>query len=302
MTFILELLVLFFMKVVNISGGLGNQMFQYAFAISLKCKLQENVLIDIHHFKGYNLHNGFEINKIFSHASLPIAQKEEINKVSRYIPNYKLSRIVRKLFHVKSTEFIASYNYKYLPEVYTISGDCYFEGYWQSYYYFKDIKKELIAVFEFPIENDYNKKIRIDIEQNISVGVHVRRGDYIGNTTLGNICNLDYYKRALDVLLKNKKNYVFYIFSNDIYWCSQNILPMLNGYRVVIVDGNVGGESFYDMYLMTKCNYLIIANSSFSWWGAFLNPSSHLVIAPKGWSSYWKQEDIEIYDPKWVII
>lgn len=289
------------MKIVNISGGLGNQMFQYAFAFSLKKRFNEEVLIDIHHYKGYHLHL-YELTIIFSHANLPIASKSEIRKVSRYIPNYKLSRIIRKVFRVKKTEYIASYNFKYLPEVYNISGDCYYEGYWQSFLFYKDIRKELIDVFEFPKENDYNKIIRMDIESHTSVGIHVRRGNYVGDRTLGGICDLNYYKRAINAILEKRRNYVFFIFSNDIAWCSDNILPLLDGYRVEFVSGNRGRDNFFDMYLMTKCKNLIIANSSFSWWGAFLNLSANMVIAPKIWNSYWDPKDVEIHDPQWVLV
>ena len=290
------------MKIVNIAGGLGNQMFQYAFAQSLKKRSGEDVFIDIHHFKGYKLHNGFEIKRIFQNADLPIANRTQINRVSHYVPYYKLSRAIRKYLPKKTTEYIAPYTYKYLPEVYNLIGDYYFEGYWQSFWFYNDIKDELLNIFRFPKENDYCATIRMDIESRPSVGIHVRRGDYVGDPTLGGWCDVNYYKRALEFFLKERDNFVFFIFSNDTNWCIDNILPLLNGNRAVFVDGNTGLNSFYDMYLMTKCNNLIIANSSFSWWGAFLNTNGGRVIAPKVWNSYWKSEDIEVYDPQWLLV
>lgn len=291
------------MKIINVIGGLGNQMFQYAFALSLKQKRpNEDVYIDTHHFKGYPLFNGYEIGSVFENTTLPIAKRKQIKKVSRYIPHFKLSRFVRRYLPKRETEYIAPYTYKYLPSVYDIEGDCYFEGYWQSYKYFDSFKDVVIREFEFPQPNDYNKDISYSMSSCNSVGIHVRRGDYVNNNSFGGICNEAYYKKSIELIIQRIKAPVFYLFSNDFEWCKDNIVPLLNERPYFVIDKNIKENSFYDMYLMTKCKNLIIANSSFSWWGAYLNINEGLIVAPHQWNKIAKEENMELLLPSWELI
>lgn len=295
------------MKIVNITGGLGNQMFQYAFALSLKEKFpQENIYIDIQHyntlffkhFRGINLHNGFEIEKVFPNAKVPIAGRKELLKISYFIPNYILSRLGRKLLPVRKTEIVLPFSktYCFLPEVYK-QGDYYYEGFWQNIKYFERIKDLLIEVYAHPEPNEYNKLMIQKIDSQDSVGIHVRRGDYLNEPDYRDICNLDYYKRAIHRFIRTEKKYTFYIFSNDIEWCKENIEPLIKDNIVVYVTENKGNKSCWDMFLMTYCKNLIIANSSFSWWGAFLNKRVEKVIAPSPWVN--RDCDIDLYASTW---
>lgn len=294
------------MKIVNVIGGLGNQMFQYAFALSLKDKFpNEDILIDTQHFnylflkkyKSCNLHNGYEINKVFKNASLPIASRKELRLVTRYIPNYLLSRVARRLLAKKNTEYVEEKNYMFYPEVYEFQGSCYYEGYWQSVK-FHELSKEVIRKeFSFGYPNTYNFKVEEQIAASSSVGIHVRRGDYLLDPEYKGICDLDYYKRAIEKIGVEDKT--FFIFSNDIQWCKDNLLNILShSSDVVFVDGNKGKDSPWDMYLMSKCEHLIIANSSFSWWGAFLNENVKTVIAPKTWIN--RDYEIDVYMDNWI--
>lgn len=290
------------MKIVNIIGGLGNQMFQYAFALSLKNKYCEDVLIDIHHFNGYPLFNGYEIGLVFKNASLPIANKKQIRKVSRYVPHYKLSRFIRRYCPSKKTEYISRYTYKYIQEVWNISGDCYYEGYWQSYKFFDTIRTEIIKEFQFPIPNEYNLNLSLQMSNSNSVGIHVRRGDYVNNSSFGGICDEAYYKKAITLLTNLLSDDVYFFFSNDTEWCKDYLVPLLKGKPFFIVDGNKGENSFFDMFLMTKCKNLIIANSTFSWWGAYLNCNNGVIIAPHIWNKCWEEKDLDILLPSWKLI
>lgn len=295
------------MKIVNITGGLGNQMFQYAFALSLKEKFpQEDIYIDTQHyhtlffkhFRGINLHNGFEIESVFPNAGVPIAGWKELVKISYFIPNYILSRIGRKILPIRNTEMVLPFSntYSYLPEAYK-EGNCYYEGFWQNIKYFEDIKDKLAEVYAHPEPNEYNRCLIKGITERESVGIHIRRGDYLSEPDYRGICGLEYYKKAIASLVATKKDYSFYIFSNDMAWCTENLGPLIKGFEVVYVTENKGENSCWDMFLMTYCKYLIIANSSFSWWGAFLNRNVEKVIAPYPWVN--RDCEIELYGSNW---
>lgn len=289
------------MKIVNVIGGLGNQMFQYAFACYLKHHFpEEDVLLDIQHFGHYNLHNGYELNKVFPNLSIPIATKEQVRQVARYIPHYWWSRVVRKVFPHKKTEYIEPINYIYHEEVAEIVGDRYYEGYWQALPYYQDIRAQLQHEFTFPEPNAYNAEWAEKIRTSHSVGIHIRRGDYLKEPAFRGICGLNYYRQAIELILEKNEHCSFYIFSNDMQWCRENIQPLLSGYSVQYVDGNSGEDSCWDMYLMSQCENLIIANSSFSWWGAFLNQRILQVYAPRVWLNGYDAG--AVYDPKWLLV
>lgn len=298
------------MKIVNITGGLGNQMFQYAFALSLKeFSPNEDIYIDtshyhtlfFKHYKGINLHNGYEIDKVFNKACLPIAGMRNIMKVSYFIPNYVLSRLGRKYLPQRKTEFIPPYseNYIYLHDAFS-SGDRYYEGFWQCIKYYSGIKDKLKKVFAHPVPNEYNRMLINNISTNNSVGIHVRRGDYLAQPVYRNICSIDYYAKCIEMVLSDGLPHTFYIFSNDMNWCKEKLAPIIGGNIIVYVEDNKGKDSFWDMFLMTYCRDLIIANSSFSWWGAFLNKQEGRIFVPTRWLNC--DYDIDLYDDTWIKI
>ena len=269
------------MKIVNIIGGLGNQMFQFAFSIALKERFpEEEIVIDTSHFhylffkkyKAANMHNGYEVEKVFPKARIKHAKWWQLILVTWYCPNFLLSRVVKKVFPHRNSEYVqpVSDYFKYEPKVYTLKGNMYFDGQWSSINYYLSIKDKLLEVFAHPQASGVNEEYIQRMEQTESVGVHIRRGDYLQDPDFRNICELDYYRRAIRRLEEDSKNYNFFIFSNDIKWCKKNISPLLSKYQVHFVTENHSSDSCWDMHLMTHCKNLIIANSSFSWWGAFL--------------------------------
>ena len=299
------------MKIVNIIGGLGNQMFQYAFAIALKNRFpNEDIFIDTSHFhyffsnkwKGTNLHNGYEIDKIFPNADLKIATPIQLMKVTRYMPNYILSRVLRRTLLPKKTEFIQKREdlFLYQPEAMCKEGDCYYEGNWESVLYFADYRDKVQFSFCHGTPNNVNRRYIERMESENSVGIHVRRGDYLDSPKWSGICNEHYYKKGVETILSDGQQHVFYIFSNDIDWCKQEIIPLLSNHHVVIITENKGKASCWDMFLMTHCKDLIIANSSFSWWGAFLNRRGGRVVAPSKWLN--EERVVEIWLDEWIKI
>lgn len=293
------------MKIVDIIGGLGNQMLQYAFALSLKhYHPDEEVLIDTSHFNGYGLHNGYEIDRIFG-QQLKKAGKLDIIKVSRYMPYYKLSRALRKFLPLRKTEKLEDWrkNYgKYLGELQSYEGNAYYEGYWHNPKYYNGCEDEIRRGFTFPeIIDDKNRKYSQLISHSESICIHVRRGDYVGAVSFTGICDEGYYKKALNYALEQINNPVLFVFSNDISYCESLLLKYKDNIDIHYVDCNHGKDSFRDMQLMSmaKCN--IIANSTFSWWGAWLNTrQEHFVISPSKWVNF--TEETGMIPGKWIKI
>lgn len=301
------------MKIVNIIGGLGNQMFQYAFALSLqKAYPDEDVLIDTSHFnyifvkkiKGINLHNGFELSNLYPKAILKTATPTQLMKISWYVPNYILGRCISKLLPNKSTELKEQKYGTFYPSVYEREGNTYYEGYWQHYEYFENNKDEIINTFD--ITNDLDMVNRAFVKSVLlmsnSISIHVRRGDFLKVPLYKGICEVDYYERAIQKAHELVgKEVDFFIFSNDISWCRKYLSPYIGANRCNFIDWNKGKDSFKDMYLMRACRCNIIANSSFSWWGAYLNKrEDKIVIAPDKWVNLPVDNPIQL--PEWILI
>ncbi len=302
------------MKIVNIKGGLGNQMFQYAFAVALNCKFpDETILIDtqlykypfLKTFRGNNFyHNGFEIEKIFPNAKLPIAKWHQLVRFSYYIPNYIISRAIRKIIPKRKSEFIqqSSDSYIYDPHVFSDISIKYFEGYWLSPLFFNFCKERVLDIFKFrPFDTDANIVLAKMLKNKNSVTIHIRRGDYLNNPLFQGICSLNYYRNSINQVKKNIETPHFFIFSNDQVWCKNNLSDVIGKDEVTFVNNNNGVNSYRDMQLMSLARCNIIANSSFSWWGAYLNQrADHIVYAPGKWINGMACDDA--YDEGWIKI
>ncbi len=290
------------MKVVRILGGLGNQMFQYALFLALKKAFpHEEIKVDTSVFLSYNVHNGLELAKVFG-VDLPQASPAELKKLCWYTSNYTLKRIIKKLKLHKKTECFEAKDYALNETVLTQAGDRFFDGYWQNYHYFQKVFDEVRAAYRFPEFTDQNnlamaEKIR---QCNSSVSIHVRRGDYLKAPNYAGLCGVDYYRRAIEYILQQRQEPVFFLFSDDLEYCRENIIPLLANRPVYCVDFNRGDASFRDMQLMTLCQDNILANSSFSWWAAFLNSrENRIVCAPEKWTN--TKINFKIQLPEWQL-
>ncbi|WP_165784704.1 alpha-1,2-fucosyltransferase [Solitalea longa] len=265
-------------------GGLGNQMFQYAFYKSLS-ECYSNVKADLSDFHSYDLHYGFELDKVF-YIQLKKASNFESKLLDKHGSNNnwyyrKLRRIsgLKKAYYHEKTEF------NFDPQIYS-EGDKsvrYFWGYWQCEKYFETIKDSLVSDFTFtkPLD-DENKAILQEIESCNSVSIHIRRGDYVNHPLLGNITTLEYYQTAISIIKTTIENPVFFVFSNDIEWCKETLKE--DGFK--FINNNTNAQSYVDMQLMSRCKHNIIANSSFSWWAAWLNQNPNkIIISPKKWTN-----------------
>ncbi len=297
------------MKIVNIIGGLGNQMFQYAFAVALQRKYpEERVLIDtqlysfplLKTYKGNNFyHNGFEIQQIFPNASVPIASFKEIAEVSYYIPNYILNKAIKRFVHHRKSEFIQSYKEAYVFNSNVFKSNAsYFDGYWMSPAYFDFCRNDILKIYAFSdFKSAENKELAFLLKSKNSVTMHIRRGDYVGAENFKDICTLAYYRNAVIEVRKIISNPEFFIFSNDLDWCRKNLKEEFGDSKVVFVTNNKGADSYCDMQLMSLARCNILANSSFSWWGAYLNQrDDHIVFCPEKWVNNLCYDDVYVGD------
>ena len=282
------------MVITNLIGGLGNQMFQYTAARALSLKRNVSLRVDISGFANYGLHQGFELQRIFN-CPAEIASEADV----RGILGWQYPSSIRQLLSrpgmgaFRRKGLVVEPYFHHWQEIKNVPSDCYLTGYWQSEKYFLEVATQMRRDFSFrlPLENQ-NAELAKQIDQVNAVSLHVRRGDYTNNpktTKKHGLCSLDYYQAAIRYIAERVTPPHFFVFSDDIAWVKNNLkIDFPHQY----VDFNHGAESYNDMRLMSMCKHHIIANSSFSWWGAWLNPRmDKIVVAPKHW--FANQTDIQ---------
>ncbi|WP_294319028.1 alpha-1,2-fucosyltransferase [uncultured Chryseobacterium sp.] len=269
------------MNIVKIYGGLGNQLFQYAFGKLLEKKLNISVKYDIQtEITSKNLtKRNLDIEKFDIY--LPSASENEISNLIFFRKNilWRAERkLAQKMPSIRANYIVQNNAHEILKD---LKNNSYYDGYWQCYKYIDDVKDELLK----EVQSHANFLISYEslisqMKSCSSVSIHIRRDDYINikvNNKLFEICEFDYYKKAIDLLKMKFKNIQFFIFTQDKEWARQNFV----GENFHFVEGN---SAIDDMLLMSYCKHNIIANSTFSWWGAWLNKNSEkIVIAPKKW-------------------
>lgn len=275
--------------VIKIQGGLGNQLFQYAFARSLSYRTQQELLIDKDSF-------------IWSPSRKYTLDKFDIKE--------NLFDIKNKLKFELVKELDENFNFEYMIK----NGNYYFDGYFQSYYYFSDCMNV--------IQKDFNLKNKSLIEQNTyqsmlnlinksdSIALNVRRGDYTRKDLLmyHGVCPLTYYTYCINECIQLFNNPVFFIFSDDIEWVEENleILRNVDYHNVSIpylyhTDGNaINVNDYIDLYIISQCKNHILSNSTFAWWGAWL---SEYIDKKVFYYNKWYENGKSIKDlipPDWI--
>jgi len=249
-------------------GGLGNQLFQYSFALYLRKYSKNEILLDTNEFSYVKHHAGLELDKlIFS----------EFKSISIF--NHLKYRLLKSLF--KHKYYQQNFNdINKLPSVEEFKNFEYLDGYWQTYSMVNKVQDELFKSLR-PLKIDGLK-----INDN-SVGIHVRRGDYLNSSEIYmGSCNIEYYKTAVEILNEKILDPEFYIFSDDIPWCKQNFGFIKNKKFVDFND-----SSFEDFILLIRLRNKIISNSTFSWWAAMLNKNSNIIVSPNKWNNQISYDD-----------
>ena len=283
---------------------MGNQMFQFALSTILAKKNNSKIFLDRLFFDISEEHAGVTPRKfqlgIFKNCYRDVHEEQKLTFEKLSI----LNRIKRKLKLNYPKTYIES-SFHFHPEVLNLQTPIYLSGYFQSYKYFLGHENLIRNLFKFPIKelDTETKALLAEINKNHSVSIHIRRGDYITNKNTqkfhGN-CDLNYYKKAIDFLLSKKSGNLFF-FSDDIEWVKAEFSDI--PYTSIFISNNQGNDSWKDMFLMSNCNYNIIANSSFSWWAAWLNSHENKkVIAPKIWFANKEQQKqtIDLIPPEWL--
>jgi hypothetical protein len=290
------------MVVTNLIGGLGNQMFQYAAGRALSLKHQTSLRLDISGFANYTLHQGFELQKIFN-VEAQIACKTDIDKILGWqsLPFVRRALLRPSMAAFRHENYIIEPHFHFWSTFHKLTKHSYLQGYWQSEKYFTEVATQIREDFAFKIPmKKKDAELVLLINQHNSVSLHVRRGDYASNPeamSVHGLCTIEYYQIAIKYIAERVNLPNFYIFSDDIAWVQDNL--KIN-YPHQYINHNHGAESFNDMRLMSLCKHHIIANSSFSWWGAWLNKrADKIVVAPKSW--FFSENNIQDLIPKsWV--
>jgi hypothetical protein len=285
------------MIISNLVGGLGNQMFQYACARSISLEYNFPLKFSIDTFGAYNSHNGYELADVFD-LNLEIANSEDFSKIIgfwRSNPAIRRALSKKQFSWLASRRFLSEPHFNFWPDLRERAQyGCYLHGYWQSERYFVDSNRYIRNDFTFRRNlNGANLCISNAISQCIAISIHVRRGDYVSDSktfATHGTCSPLYYHNAIDTLLQRCPGAKLFAFSDDPHWVSQVLRPRYPD--MILVDHNKGSESHNDMRLMSMCRHHVIANSSFSWWGAWLNPNpDKIVIAPARWFADGRDSD-----------
>jgi hypothetical protein len=270
------------MVISQILGGLGNQMFQYAAARALALSRAQPLLLDLAEFDSYKLHNGFELDRVFVIDSAAAKTGDLLPVLGWRTPALVRKVLKRRLFApLRGAHLAIEPAPNYWPRLQTIESPLYMMGYWQSERYFLMQENTIRTDFCFrrALEGR-DAALAAEMADTPSVSVHLRRGDYLSDQVM-DICSLDYYRSAAKHMEERIGHPTYYVFSDDADWVRRHV-DFLPG--ATFIDHNKGPESYKDMHLMSRCKHHIIANSSFSWWGAWLNPSvEKIVVAPRTW-------------------
>lgn len=267
-------------KIIKISGGLGNQLFQYAYGRKLELIDNEKIIFDISSFDK-DIFNKKDISRPFLLNQFNLETKSEFKSIKRNI----IQKTINKIKEFIMLRLIKDYNF------------------YQNEKYFKEIKDQIIReiIPVNPLSTDIQNILnQIRLNDN-SVSIHIRRGDYVNNINTNKVhglCPLDYYQEAIKYIKSKIHNPAFFIFSDDIDWVKNNLI--IEDARYV---SNPNLKEYEEMILMSICKNNIIANSTFSWWSAYLNKNhDKIIIAPKQWTVNKTANDLGILPETWIQI
>lgn len=295
------------MIIVSLKGGLGNQMFQYACGKALAIKNNDVLKLDISAF--INQHpdetpRSFALNCFTITA--PLASATEMTHVKKYLGSQFLFNTISYINKKIYRRFYPDYH----PEIMNSRGNVFLDGFFNSELYFKDIRQVILTEFQlkYPWSQSATEARTEILQQStlsknnqISISLHVRRGDYVSNLKANSwhgVCSIDYYKKAIEYIAhETKKTPTLFVFSDDIPWVKENLMTPYTTVYVIKKDDMTDHE---EMHLMSICDHHIIANSTYSWWGAWLDQKKTIVVAPKKWTLVEPTPHKHILPSSWI--
>ena len=296
------------MIVIKLRGGLANQMFQYALGRHLCIINKVPLYLDLVHYSDEQTEEktirDFGLNVCNIQAK--IASEQQINDAKGWFNN-PLKRKVNTLFNKSKPYYkvniLKEHQIGFDENILKAPKNCYVQGFWQSENYFEEIRDIILKDLSFKVEPiGANLNYLNEIKDCNSVSIHVRRGDYVNSKHYQNIhevLTVNYYNKAIKTILDSIKDPVFYVFSDDPVWVKQNLK---SEYKMVFVDHNMD-TPHEDIRLMQYCKHNIIANSTFSWWAAWLNNNpDKIVVAPDKWYKKVDLENPDITPCSWIKI
>ena len=328
------------MIVIKYKGGLGNQMFQYAFHQAMKeAYPEETIKADLSHYILQNEHNGFELISVFGFQE-DVATKGEVTSiVNIYFPGRLFKHLPRKIkekiannlqymYRNLKNAFIPKKSEQYYKQIYhntlekevfmlDLSRDWYLDGLWQNLQYWSrgnksdsNYIKKIQNLFSFDDEKYASdiclKETKEELEKENSVGIHVRRGDFVDSKF--DICPMSYYMQAIRIIRDLIPDSVFYFFTDDVEYVKNNFPQVISdekdsGLVEIVAISHGAKRSDIDMWLMSKCHNLIISNSTFSFWGAILGDQERRKIIAPRYSIISKNGKFELSAPEnWLLI
>ncbi len=285
------------MIISKIIGGLGNQLYQYAAGRTLSILNNTRLKLDVSGFDEYKLRN-FGLQSF--NCNVDFASENEINNL---LPVHNFEKAFQYLSPLGKRTYYREKHFHFDENVLKMGPDVYLNGYFQSQKYFlpteKTIREELSLKKEAISKVESFSNI---LKNQNSVSVHFRRADFASDPVSAEyhgILSKEYYLNAVALVVSKLSNPAFYVFSDDINWAKEK----LKNHGATFVSGEISKNHFEDLYLMSRCRHNIIANSSFSWWGAWLNNNPEkIVIAPERWFNKGPKDTQDLIPEGWIRI
>ncbi|SDH63097.1 alpha-1,2-fucosyltransferase [Propionivibrio dicarboxylicus] len=283
--------------VVGLSGGLGNQMFQYAAGRALAHRLNTRLILDLSWFSGQSERHyaltpfRIEANLQSAWPSLPTKAQSLISRLSR-----------RWMPRIMGVPVWREPHFHYAQDFAAIQSPVFLEGFWQSERYFKDVRQQLQSEFSLRDPMPPACQAVLDkIRACDALCIHVRRGDYLSNPIAAKVhgtCSTDYYRDGVSELSRKLKTPHAFVFSDEPDWARDSLTfdcPM------TVVDINTPTDAHLDLLLMSACRHFVIANSSLSWWAAWIGEDENTtVIAPTRWFLTADKDTSDLLPDHWL--
>jgi len=287
--------------IVKLKGGLGNQLFQYAAGFRLASMRNAELKLDLSEFENprHRTPRSYELGVFEISAERALA--EDVASLSRSAKR-AIQRWIAKYLRYSTEAGGTERHFHFDPKILSLGDDVILDGYWQSERYFADVAEAVRREFSFkqPAAGR-NAEVIAEIAECNAVSLHVRRGDYVADPAamaMHGLCSPDYYERAVEHVAERIADPVFFLFSDDPDWVREN-LKLCASVRLVDHNGSDAGSE--DLRLMSRCSHHIIANSTFSWWGAWLDPHPEkIVVAPKRWFADDSIDTSDLLPANWV--